>query len=386
MEMKSLWNRYFIAISIGNFFQFMTFQALLATLPLFVLEKLNGNENQIGFIMASFMIGSIMVRPFAGKWLHKLGKKRMLFFSLFLFLLATLSYLWVHDFYILLLIRIVHGLSFGIASTASATLAVDYIPLRKRGEGMGYFSASVSLAMVIGPFLGLMLIDSFSFTFLFSICILFSFISFGSVLFLKEHMSKTESNHFSSKGIHSFFEANAIPIALSACFLSFVFGGVNSFISVYAKDLHMPKMASYFFMTYAIVVLVFRPIVGKLFDRFGGNYIIYIGSAFFFTGILCLSQSSSPFSFILSSVFIGCGFGSITPSLQTLAILSASTERVGLATATYFCFFDFGLGLGSILLGSIASHTSFPSMYLFSSFFIVIGIFVYYGFHHQKTA
>jgi len=362
----------------------MTFQALLATLPLFVLDSLHGNNNRIGMIMASFMIGSLVVRPFVGKWLYLFGKKKMLLLSLLLFLLATLSYLWVDHFYILLLIRIIHGISFGISSTAFATLAIDFIPLRKRGEGMGYFSVSVSLAMVLGPFLGLLLLDTFSFFFLFLVCLFFSFVSLASVFFLHELPSSTEEIPSFPKGIHGFFELRVIPVALAACFLSFVFGGVNSFISVYAHERHLAYMASYFFMTYAIVVLVSRPFVGKLFDRFGGNSIIYIGCSFFFVGILLLSQASTPFLFILSSVFIGCGFGSITPSLQTLAVFSASKERIGLATATYFCFFDFGLGLGSILLGLIATHTSFSDMYLFSSLFIAISMFIYHRFHARK--
>jgi predicted MFS family arabinose efflux permease len=53
-------------------------------------------------------------------------------------------------------------------------------------------------------------------------------------------------------------------------------------------------------------------------------------------------------------------------------------ERVGLATATYFCFFDFGMGLGSVVLGLVATHTSFSSMYIFSSFFILISVLFYF--------
>ena len=68
-----------------------------------------------------------------------------------------LLYFPVNSLSLLLLIRFIHGFSFGIATTATGTIAADIIPAVRRGEGMGYFATSTNLAMAIGPFLGLMI-------------------------------------------------------------------------------------------------------------------------------------------------------------------------------------------------------------------------------------
>ncbi|RKJ20994.1 MFS transporter, partial [Butyricicoccus sp. 1XD8-22] len=63
----------------------------------------------------------------------------------------------------------------------------------------------------------------------------------------------------------------------------------------------------------------------------------------------------------------GLGYGSLVPSMQTLAIQSAPIERSGYATATFYTFFDGGIALGSYIFGIIATAKGYQSIYLISS-------------------
>ena len=64
---------------------------------------------------------------------------------------------------------------FSVITTAAGSLAADIVPANRKGAGLGYFAMSTNLAVVIGPFIGLLLIQYSSFNVLFivmSICIL----------------------------------------------------------------------------------------------------------------------------------------------------------------------------------------------------------------------
>src|SRR5699024_3001802 len=98
----------------------------------------------------------------------------MLYFSLGIFFLATVLYLMANSFGWLLALRFFHGIGFGIATIATGTIVADIIPEHRRGAGMGYFALFMNLAMVIGPFLGLTIIQYTSFNMLFIITSFFS--------------------------------------------------------------------------------------------------------------------------------------------------------------------------------------------------------------------
>ena len=86
-------------------------------------------------------------------------------------LLAMGSYLFASTIFLLLAVRILHGAGFGITTTTYGTVVSDLIPSARRGEGMGYFGLSGTLAMALGPLIGLWLMQTYNFTILF-MCII----------------------------------------------------------------------------------------------------------------------------------------------------------------------------------------------------------------------
>ena len=69
-----------------------------------------------------------------------------------------------------------------------------------------------------------------------------------------------------------------------------------------------------------------------------------------------LSQAQTSFWFLGAGMLIGLGYGTLIPSFQTIAISAAPNHRRGSATATYFSFFDSGIGFGSFILGIVARN------------------------------
>jgi MFS family permease len=382
---QKLWTRGFLGICLSSFFLFMTFYILVATLPIFVIDQLHGNQQQIGLVMTVFIIAAVLFRPLAGNWVDKFGRKKIVFASLALFLASTVMYLGIKTLLLLLALRFLHGIGFGVGTTATGTAAIDLIPEQRKGEGIGYYSMFMSLAMVIGPFVGLLVIEHHSFTVLFILCAIFSCVSF--VLGSLTKIPKLEKNAKAGvkKSLHwkNYIEPKAVPVSVSGFVIAIVYSGVITFISIYAKDLGMGRMASYFFVVFAVMIVLSRPFTGRLFDRFNPHIIVYPGIAFFIVGLVLLSQAHTPFLFLAAGAVIGLGYGAALPSIQTIAIQESPSHRRGLATSTYFLLFDSGFGLGSYILGVLVSYTSYHTMYLVSALIVAVAGVVYYVLHHK---
>ena len=97
-----------------------------------------------------------------------------------------------------------------------------------------------------------------------------------------------------------------------------------------------------------------------------------------------LSQAQTPFWFLGAGMLIGLGYGTLIPSFQTIAISAAANHRRGSATATYFSFFDSGLGFGSFILGIVAAKSSYHNMYFIASIIVAFTLLLYYGLHGRK--
>ncbi|MEH7076944.1 MFS transporter [Neobacillus drentensis] len=381
MNNPKLWTKEFISSAIVNFLTFTTFYYLLVTLPIYALQELNSNESEVGLLVTFFLIAAIITRPLAGKWIERIGKYPVFLTAFVIVFVSSFLYFTAQSISTLLIIRSLHGIGFGMATTATGAIVADLIPESRKGEGMGYYGLTLNLGMVAGPFLGLTIMHLGGTNLLFFINALLDFFALIFVLFVRipKEIVPGEVKHIESKkGIKSFFEVSAIPVSLIAGFFALAYSGVISFVSVYAKGINLDEAASYFFVVYASVLLISRPFTGKWYDQYGANKIIYPSILLFAAGTYFLSLSPSLPVFLLSGALIGLGWGTIFPSLQTIAIEIAPADKRALATATYLSTFDFGFGIGSFLFGLATVKVGFSSLYFYSTFFVLAGIGVYY--------
>lgn len=64
MEKQPLWTRDFICICLCNLFVFITYYTLVTTLPLFVLDVLQGRERETGLVVTSLILAAVLFRRF----------------------------------------------------------------------------------------------------------------------------------------------------------------------------------------------------------------------------------------------------------------------------------------------------------------------------------
>ncbi|WP_416829139.1 MFS transporter [Ectobacillus polymachus] len=380
MTKPKLWTPNFIRVSFSNFFLFLVFYCLLVTLPIYSIQTLHSSASSAGLMVTVFLFAAIIIRPFAGQWIEQIGRRAFFTISLAIFFIASLLYYIPHGIIGILVLRFFHGIGFGMATTATGTIVADVIPDSRRGEGMGYFAMSTNLAMVLGPFLGLTIYQSFGIFYLFTIGSVFAFLSLiigYSIKVANDISKKDRSLRKAAFSFSNLVEVSAIRISLVALLFALVYSSILSFVSVYAKEIGLASSASYFFVVYAIVLVLSRPFTGRWFDEYGASKVIYPSILLFAIGMVVLSIANSAQLFLLSAALIGLGWGTVFPFFQTIAIQKAAPSRKGLATATFLSIFDLGIGTGSIVVG-FAAGIGFRSLYFYSTFIILLAMLSYY--------
>jgi MFS family permease len=256
--MERLWTKPFVLITTGNLSLFVAFYMLYPTLPLYI-SQMGGNETQVGLAMGAFMLASVIFRPIVGGLLDRFGRRPFIVWGLILFTVAMYMYDWVGGVAVLMGLRVLHGISWALSSTSIMTAVTDIIPPSRRGEGMGWFLTSMTLAMAVGPLLGTLVIDKLSFSALFLLAVILSIATLLLMLGIKIP-SQVRPN---SRRIE-LFEKSALPVAVSIFFLFLAYGGIITFVPLFADSIHVNSGA--FFLAFAATLAVSRPISGKLAD------------------------------------------------------------------------------------------------------------------------
>lgn len=80
---------------------------------------------------------------------------------------------------LIILVRLGHGLGWGLAGTSTATIAAEIIPKSRFAEGMGWFSLANGLSMAFAPALGIYLGGLCGLRSVFLIAAAIALVSFG---------------------------------------------------------------------------------------------------------------------------------------------------------------------------------------------------------------
>ncbi|MFJ7511617.1 MFS transporter [Peribacillus simplex] len=381
-----LWTKDFVIVSSINFFITLIFYLLMVTLAIYAVNELNASTSEAGLISGIFIIGTLIGRLFIGRFIDSIGRKKTLFIGLIFFTLTTLLYFVDLGIGFLLVNRLIHGMAMGMASTATGTIVAQIIPATRKGEGIGYYSMSATLATAIGPFIGLYMAQHTSFQVIFSFCLALGVISLITAFFLYVPALKVTAKVTESKGfkLSNFIEPKALPISIITLLLAFCYSSVLSFISFYAIEIDLVNTASFFFVVYAVAVLLSRPFSGPLMDRKGSNFIMYPAFMIFGIGLLLLSITTNSFTLLAAGFLIGLGFGNMQSSSQAIAVKLTPPHRMGMATSTFFIMLDAGLGFGPYILGFIIPVTGYSTLYVILGVVVIATSVLYYFLHGKK--
>ena len=277
----------------------------------------------------------------------------------------------------LLALRFFHGVWFSLLTTVAGAIVADIVPPERRGEGLGYYGIAMNLAVVAGPFLALTLQPLVAARTIFLIFGAIMIIGFFYAVATKLVEQPAERKLKRKIGIDDFLERRAVPIASVGFLISFAYASIITFISVYAESLGLIQAASFFFVVYAVAMLLVRPFSGRIFDLHGPSVVIIPSLIIFGLGLISLSFTESAWMLLVSGALVGLGYGTLLPCFQTLAIQAANSRRSAYATGTFFALYDGGIAVGSIALGVFAGMMSYANLYLLLGVFMLMTVLYY---------
>lgn len=387
-----LWTKDFIFVALMNFIVILIFYLLMVSIAAFATKEYDATTSQAGLATGIYIVGTLIGRLMTGRVINKIGSKKIAIFGLALFAI-TMSFYFIHvGISMLFFSRLVNGFAAGVASTATSTIIAQIIPNARKSEGIGYFSMSTTLGTAIGPFLGLNLIKWTSFDRIFIFCIVLAV--FALLIGFTIHAPKAVQQVVHTKekqpkkrfDLKQYIEPNALPIALVTLLMSIGYAAILSFISFFAEERHLVTAASFFFLAYAIAILVTRVFSGRIMDTKGSNAVMVPCFILFAIGLATLSVTYSGILLIVVAVIIGAGYGNLQSGAQSIAIKVTPPARAGLATSTYFIALDAGLGFGPYLLGYLEPIIGFGQMYFYLAILVILSLIVYMLVHGRKEA
>lgn len=347
----------------------------MPSIPLYITEQLGVAQTKTGIVLASYAIAILIIRPFSGYMVDIFSRKKILLISFICYVCIFFGYFWATTILIFILIRFLHGITWGLSTVSSSTLAIDLVPTERRAEGIGYYGTFMNVAMAIGPFIAIHIYHEYGFDTLLWYAIGMGVLGIIAVLLIKAPPKpKVERQKVS---LDRFFLLRAWPIFLNQLLPCFAWGTIGPFVAQYGKEIEIPN-AGIYFLFWATGIILSRIFAGRLVDK-GHIHMVNISAmAIVAVSFFAFSFFHNIYAFCTAGLFIGVGFGMMFPALQTLYINMAENNQRGTANSTYLVGFDVGLALGMLLGGYISGIWSFSILFLVSSLLCVFSIVLYF--------
>lgn len=365
----------------ANFLLYFAFYLILPILPFYLSEIFQTGNATIGLILSCYTIASLFIRPFSGYLLDTLARKPLYLVAYFIFVAIFAGYILAGILSLFIMLRIIHGLAFGMVTVAGNTIVIDITPSSRRGEAVGYYGLMNNTAMSFGPMTGLFMHEIYSFETIF-LCSLLS----GSIGFLAACLVKTPAKPPVKRepvSLDRFVLLKGIPAGISLLLLSIPYGMITTYIAVYAKEIHISLNSGLFFTFMALGMAVSRMFSGRQVDKGRMTQVIkfglYLVCACFFTLSACgllmdIAPDLTNLLFFMVALLLGIGFGTMFPAFNTMFVNLAPNHQRGTATSTYLTSWDVGLGIGLMTGGYIAQISSFDTAYFFGASLTVLSI------------
>ena len=391
--LREIFTRDFLMLATINLSMFFGFQMLNIGLPVY-MAQLGAAGQIIGLATTLMTIMATIMRVFAGALLDRFGRWGMLIGGTVVMVCAITSFAIFPVVGIILGLRMLHGVGWGVGSTASSTIAADIIPKKRVAEGMGYFAMTTAISSAVAPAASVALLQGAGAEGMIyvaaGITALSLVLSIVEALISKRAAAKRihadeapveerrddrgasekagapaqkdESRIPKYSGIEALFERRAVVPGVLMFLVNVGFGCITTFIALHAGEQGGNGVSAYF-LVYAVVTLISRPYIGKLIDRYGYRVPAILSTLCTAGTLALIGVSSNTLMFACSGVLGGLGIGTAMGTYQSMAVASVEPQRRGVATSTYMTAFDLGIALGSLVGGVLADMFGYTIMY-----------------------
>ena len=377
-----LFTRDYIFVCIAAFMMSFSFFILVPTLPMYLKDTFGISPALVGVVLSCYVIAVLSIRPMTGFIADTLPRKRVYIVSYAIFVASFLGYFFItQTLALFILLRVLHGFSFGMLTTAGNTLVIDVMPSSRRGEGLGYYGVTNNLAMAFGPMVGLFVISSGNYTLLFLTSLVTGIVGLVLGALVRAPHKRLEKTEFKLSA-DRFFLKEGIRACFAFFLLAIPYGMTTSYMALYAASSGITHNAGLFFTVMAAGLITSRLNSGKRVDRGFVTETIIVGICIALVGgfgeailstVSSWSITAGYVTYFLTAFLFGYGYGTMFPAYNTLFINLAPNSRRATANATYLTGWDVGIG-GGMLLGGYISEFDYSYCYMLGAVLIFLAL------------
>lgn len=388
-----IFTRNFLMLATINLAMFFGFQMLNVGLPMY-MDQLGASAQIVGLATTLMTVTATVVRVFAGALLDRFGRMGMLVSGAAIMACAIISFAIFPIVGVILGIRLLHGVGWGLGSTASSTIAADIIPKHRFAEGMGYFAMTNAISSAIAPAASIELVNGpGSFVMIYvagGITALSLVLSIVEAVIARRKAARQDDAEAQAipgkpagperpkapaanppktySKLETLFDRRAIMPGILMMLVNIGFGCITTFIALHAKEQGVEGVSLYF-VVYAVVTLVSRPYIGRLIDRYGYRIPAILSTLCTAGTLAVIGLGGSIWMFSFGGVLAGLGIGTAMGVFQAMAVASVEPWRRGVATSTFMTAFDLGIAIGSYTGGVLVGIAGYAVMfYVFALF------------------
>lgn len=362
-------NRQFQSIACIQAFNVFGANLIAPVLPLYL--SLQGlSASRIGMVMGIMAIGALVMRPWAGRAIDQQGSRPVILFGQMLLGICFAAFLWLTGFWSLLLVRFIQGAAQSFYSTAAVTFASSVESPQNMASAISMFTVFTMIGLGSATSLAPFFFHEIGFIPL----VLLSLLTLGIAI---------SFTLFRARPIAPIRDADALPFssvlhlksvwAPTVCLFasSFVFSTLFTFVPLYALS-ESVQGYSVFYVCFAIAVIATRLGVQRLTETFRAETVATVASLMNVGSALIIAIYPSPFTFAISGILIGLGFGVIFPALTVYVIQRISPAIKGTGLSILTAAGDVGNALGAAILGLVAEWLGFRWVFVVSAIVVLI--------------
>ena len=273
--------------------------SFLATIAPFML-LLTGKALYGGVMTSVYSIMAIVARPMAGIISDRSGRMKLLIAGALICAAASLGFSFTTELVLLVALRMLMGLGFGIHSTCAGAGVADVVPKSRIAEGVGYYGLYSVAGQMIAPAIALAITAGGLLSDYRNLFIIMTFICVASALtgcgityerkmkksgvgIRDARLNKTGDNADPGKVLPKTFFGFEYAVFAPCAVVALALIGLSSvlsYITLYAASKDFGN-SGFFFTFSSIGVLVSRLLTGRIVDKRGSDVVVIPALAFF---------------------------------------------------------------------------------------------------------
>ena len=361
-EPTKLWNKWYITILLLSMVNHVASQLITPIVSKYAMS-IGATMATAGTIVGLMSLAAMFARPFAGLSSDRISKKLIIAVTGAVTGVCMYLYSASKSVEMMAAVRFVHGISFSFSTVALLAFNTMFIPKDKIGEGIGWSVVTTTLATAMGPNLGLWLVDHFGYKACFAAAAIGTIIPNLCFLVVPNRQEPHVPEKSAKFNVNDFISLQIFPFALLTGLFSCCNGIVNSFLALLGDERGI-KGVGVFFTAYSVILIVTRPITGKLYDQKGIKFIMYPSVALAALSMLLLGKATSTWIVLLAGVLKALGQGTGAPSIQAHCLKKLGRDKAGVVSSTCYMGNDIGNTVGPAIGGLIASRAGYGSMFI----------------------